>query len=61
MLDLLDALAEERRMDMYETAIAVGIGVNEPGKANLLLEDPDKPIEATGMIAIPKKKKVESG
>lgn len=46
---------------MYETAIAVGVGFNEPGKAELLLKDPEKKIEATGMIAIPKKRKEEDG
>ncbi|MBA2726477.1 MAG: hypothetical protein H0U53_10845 [Actinobacteria bacterium] len=50
-----------RRLEMYELGVAYAVAHNEPKKLKRLLDDPNRKVTATGMIAIPKKRKGLNG
>lgn len=55
---LIDLHDENQRLDMYSMGSAVALGFNDPKKLKTFLKSPKKEseVQATGMLAIPKKR-----
>lgn len=53
---LLDVYDENQRLEMYAIGSATALGFNEPKKLKQFLKSPKQEVQATGMLAIPKKR-----